>query len=105
MRLLRTQKGLTQEALADLVGVRKLTIHTYEAGKSDPSTSILGRLVKALETNSSYLMGEIEYAGPDERLAAIIAGSAGGAEGRDPARLQKAWRETPARRKNAHKDR
>lgn len=105
IKLLRTNKGLTQEELADLVGVKKLTIHTYEAGKSDPATETLSKLVKALETNSSYLMGEIDYSGPDERLAEILATSTGSTEGRNPVPLQKAWRKTPPRRQNAHKDR
>jgi transcriptional regulator with XRE-family HTH domain len=33
---LRKAKGLTQQALADLVGLHTMQIHRYEAGRASP---------------------------------------------------------------------
>lgn len=45
---LRTERGLTQAALAELVGVSRKTINTVENGVFVPSTVLALRLARAL---------------------------------------------------------
>jgi putative transcriptional regulator len=45
---LRTESGLTQAALAELVGVSRKTINTVENGVFIPSTLLALRLARAL---------------------------------------------------------
>lgn len=48
LREIRTRLGLSQQELADLVGVTRQAISAVEAGLSTPSTTIALRLVRAL---------------------------------------------------------
>lgn len=49
IRALRIEKGLTQQALAGLVGASRQTIIAVEAGKSAPSLELAFRLARAFE--------------------------------------------------------
>ena len=46
---LRAERGLTQAALAELVGVSRKTINTVENGVFIPSTLVALRLARALD--------------------------------------------------------
>jgi putative transcriptional regulator len=49
LRELRSQRGLTQEGLAELAGVSRQTINSIETGRFEPSLSlalVLARLFK-----------------------------------------------------------
>lgn len=46
---LRSERGLTQAALAELVGVSRKTVNTVENGVFIPSTVVALRLAKALD--------------------------------------------------------
>ncbi len=48
LRVLRAERGLTQEELADLVGVTRKTISTVERRVFVPSTTLALRLSRAL---------------------------------------------------------
>ena len=48
LNALRTERGLTQAALADLVGVSRKTINTVENGVFVPSTTLALKLARAL---------------------------------------------------------
>jgi len=50
LRERRLARGLTQEALADLVGVSRKTINTVENGRFIPSTLLALQLAKALRS-------------------------------------------------------
>ena len=52
---LRAERGLTQAALAELVGVSRKTINTVENGVFVPSTILALRLALALETTVEQL--------------------------------------------------
>ncbi len=45
---LRTERGLTQAALAEAVGVSRKTINTVENGVFTPSTTLALKLARAL---------------------------------------------------------
>ena len=52
---LRTERDLTQAALAELVGVSRKTINTVENGVFVPSTVLALKLARALETSVEAL--------------------------------------------------
>ncbi len=49
LRVERARRDLTQEQLADLVGVTRKTINTVENGRFIPSTYLALKLARALE--------------------------------------------------------
>lgn len=54
----RLAKGLTQEELAEKVGLQKSTIAKYESGRIENiKRSVLAKLADALESSPVYLMG------------------------------------------------
>ena len=54
----RLKKGMTQEALAEILFTKKSTISEYENDKIDLKYSVLKEIAKALDTSISYLSGE-----------------------------------------------
>jgi len=49
MKEYRSRAGLTQEKLAEIVGVRRETIIFLEKGKYNPSLKLAHRIARALE--------------------------------------------------------
>ena len=49
LKVLRAERDLTQEALADLVGVTRKTINTIERGVYVPSTLLALRMARVLD--------------------------------------------------------
>lgn len=58
----RKQRGLTQQVLADLVGVHVTQLRRYEAGTNQPTLDVLKALAVALSVSTDALVF-----GPDER--------------------------------------
>jgi transcriptional regulator with XRE-family HTH domain len=56
LRLLRTSRGLTQERLAEAIGVRTATISRFETGDVGFSITTLARLAEALRVEMSELV-------------------------------------------------
>lgn len=54
---LRTQKGLNQQKLADIIGVSRSTVAMWENGLSQPDNDSLKRLSLALDCTTDYLLG------------------------------------------------
>ena len=54
---LRTSKNLTQQKLADLINVTKVSICCYEKGTRTPNLETFIDLVNVLETTPDYLLG------------------------------------------------
>jgi transcriptional regulator with XRE-family HTH domain len=46
--MFRVRAGLTQQELADRVGVKQATINRYETGERSPRPEVMGRLADAL---------------------------------------------------------
>jgi transcriptional regulator with XRE-family HTH domain len=65
---LRKQKGLTQQALADRVGVHVIQIRRYEGGKTQPTLEVIRNLAVALGVSADALLFEEGERGPDEEL-------------------------------------
>lgn len=55
LRVQRAQHNLTQEQLADLVGVSRKTINTIERGIFVPSTVLALKLARVLQTSVEEL--------------------------------------------------
>ena len=55
VRIYRRQKGLTQEQLAEIIGVDKTAISVYEAGKRLPREDRMARLAEALGIEEARL--------------------------------------------------
>lgn len=53
----RKSKGLTQQELADKVGISKQAIYRYESGAREPRINIVVEIAKALGVSVSYLLG------------------------------------------------
>ncbi len=53
---LRKEQGLTQQQLAEKVGVTYIQIGRYETGKSNASADVLQKVAGALGTTADFLM-------------------------------------------------
>lgn len=65
---LRKEHGLTQQALADLVGMHISQIRRYESGQSQPTLDAIRKLAVALHVSADMLLFEKDERGPDEDL-------------------------------------
>jgi transcriptional regulator with XRE-family HTH domain len=65
---IRKQRGMTQQALADEVGVHVTQLRRYEAGTAQPTADVVRRLAIALRTSADSLLFEENERGPDEDL-------------------------------------
>lgn len=57
LRSLRERQGLSVRALAELVGVSKVTIWNWERGHSEPRARLMSPLAKALDVAPVQLRG------------------------------------------------
>ena len=57
LRKLRKDRKLTQQQLAELIGVKNSVISFYEVGERIPSLDILRKLALALHVTADYLLG------------------------------------------------
>ena len=56
LKILRQNKGYTQEQLAELIGLSKFAIRRYEQNQAEPSFSILEKIKIALECSYDDLL-------------------------------------------------
>ncbi|MBC1470063.1 helix-turn-helix transcriptional regulator [Listeria welshimeri] len=63
LKQLRTEKKMTQQALADLVGVNRVTYTNWENGKREPELDKVVELATELNSTVDYLLGnsDINY--------------------------------------------
>ncbi len=65
---LRKAQSLTQQALADSVGVHVTQLRRYEAGTSQPTLDVLRKLAVTLRVSADLLLFDQDERGPDEEL-------------------------------------
>ena len=65
---LRKARALTQQALADQVGIAVLQVHRYESGTSQPTLDVIRRLAIALGVSSDMLVFDETERGPSDAL-------------------------------------
>lgn len=79
LKAARNAKGYTQEQLADLLNITRLSVARYEAGDREPSISILKKMADVLETSTDFLLGrektmrEILDEDPDTAQVSTVA--------------------------------
>lgn len=61
LREIRTKQGLTQQQLADRVGLTKTSISCYESGSRTPTLDTLIDLANELNIELSYFLGTENY--------------------------------------------
>jgi transcriptional regulator with XRE-family HTH domain len=71
---LRKQRGLTQEALGDLIGITKTQIYRYENGSSQPTLDVIKKLAMALCVTTDQLIFEEDERQPDDSLLLLMEG-------------------------------
>ncbi|MGX7074494.1 helix-turn-helix domain-containing protein [Falseniella ignava] len=57
IKRLRKNKGLKQQEIAELLGVKRNTYSDWENGKTEPNFEKLFLLAEYLETTTDYLLG------------------------------------------------
>jgi len=57
LKMLRLQHGLTQQELAEQLGISAVTISGYELGRREPSIEILERIADCFGVSVDYLLG------------------------------------------------
>lgn len=56
LRSTRMMRGLTQQSIADCVGVALRTYQCYEQGTREPTLATLGKLADVLDVSTDYLL-------------------------------------------------
>lgn len=74
IRSLRKSMGLTQQNLADGVGVSRIYIQALESGRRTPSMKLLSKLADNLKATMSDLMLDYSTAAPRMQLEELLAG-------------------------------
>jgi transcriptional regulator with XRE-family HTH domain len=70
----RRQRGLTQEGLADLIGITKTQVYRYERGGAQPTLDVIRRLAIALSVTSDELIFEVKERQADDSLLLLLEG-------------------------------
>lgn len=65
---LRKQHGLTQQVLAERIGVHVVQLRRYEAGASQPTLEVIRKLATALSVSADLLLFAKDERGLDEDL-------------------------------------
>lgn len=68
LKELREKTGLSQDDLADRLGIGHAQMNRYEQGKNDPGTEILVALARELNTTTDYLLGLVDKPSQQFRL-------------------------------------
>ncbi len=67
LTILRKNKGLTQQLMADRLNIHVSQLKRYEKGTSQPTLDVFRKIVLALNVNADNLLFEDER-GPDDDL-------------------------------------
>jgi transcriptional regulator with XRE-family HTH domain len=65
---LRKAKGMSQQQMADAIGLHVTQIKRYEAGQTQPSLDALKKIAIALGVSTDSLLFEANERGPDDDL-------------------------------------
>jgi transcriptional regulator with XRE-family HTH domain len=65
---MRKQRGLTQQQLAEKIGVHVVQLRRYEAGTSQPTLDVIRNMAVALGISADELLFAKNERGPDEAL-------------------------------------
>ncbi|GLS27914.1 helix-turn-helix domain-containing protein [Marinibactrum halimedae] len=65
---LRRERDLTQQEMADAIGVHVNQVRRYEAGTTQPSLDVLKKIAVSMSVTIDSLAFDEEERGPDEQL-------------------------------------
>lgn len=57
LALARKARGISQQQVADRIGVTRRTISDYELGRRQPSLDALGEIAKCYQVTTDFLLG------------------------------------------------
>ncbi len=60
LKKLRTKTGLSQQKLANQLGLTQQSIHSYESGAYEPDIATLKQLAAYFDTSVDYIIGNTE---------------------------------------------
>ena len=60
IRKFRLEKGVSQEDIAEVIGIDRSYMGRLERGEASPSLSLILKIAKSLNISSSLLLGETE---------------------------------------------
>lgn len=66
---LRKKRGLTQQQMADSIGIHVNSLKKYESGQAQPSLDVLKKIALALNVSTDFLLFEEHERGPSDELA------------------------------------
>ena len=66
---LRKARGLSQQAMAELLGIHANSLKKYETDHRQPSLDVLRKIAKALNVSTDFLLFEEHERGPQDDLA------------------------------------
>lgn len=65
---LRKDRSLTQQQMADNIGIHVNSLKKYEAGQAQPSLDVLKKIALAMHISTDSLLFEEHERGPDDEL-------------------------------------
>ncbi len=65
---LRKESSMTQQAMADAIGIHVNSLKKYEAGQAQPSLDVLKKIAKAMRVSTDFLLFEEHERGPDDEM-------------------------------------
>lgn len=65
---LRKDRGLSQQAMADAIGIHVNSLKKYEAGQAQPSLEALRKIATTLHTSTDFLLFDEHERGPSDDL-------------------------------------
>ena len=65
---LRKDRGLSQQAMADAIGIHVNSLKKYEAGQAQPSLDALRKIATTLHTSTDFLLFDDHERGPSDDL-------------------------------------
>lgn len=60
LKVLRKEKGISQQKLAEQIGTNQQSIHRYEQGAYEPDIRMLKQFAMFFETSIDYLVGNTD---------------------------------------------
>ena len=71
LKILRHEYGISQQRLADAIGVSQQSINQYENHSVEPDISVLGRLADYFNTSIDFVVGRTDIRRPIEQTEAF----------------------------------
>lgn len=66
---LRKERSLTQQQMADTIGIHVNSLKKYESGQAQPSLDVLKKIALALNVSTDFLLFEEHERDPSDALA------------------------------------